>query len=264
MVYLAKRNRGFSLVELLVVIAILGILGAVLVPAVRQAILSSSLATSASNVRQLAAGTAAYLSENNHQFWPYRQNIFEDERRGTEWWFGFEPLESLQKPEGERWFEPGSGPIGGYVPAGLQPDPSFGFTGEAFKPKYRFGYIGVGYNVLLGGGWMGLEKPVRVFALENPSRTVVFATSAQVNTFQQPASSDNPMIEEFYGFDNNRGNKTVHFRHRGEALVAFADSSVGYLEMEPGSMDKRDPDARVGRLPERYILPGWKDSPQSP
>ena len=240
---------------MLLVIGILGILGAILVPAVRQAILSSSLATSASNVRQLAAGAAAYLSENNHTFWPYMERTNKGGESGVNWWFGFEPTASLGKAEGERWFKPESGPLGGFVPAGIQPDPSFGFTGNAFKPKYRSGYIGVGYNALLGGGWMGRGPPVRVINLENPARIAMFATSAQINTFQHPASSEDPMIEEFYGFDNNPRNKTVHFRHRGEALVAFADSSVGYLEMERGSLDKRDPDANVGRLPDRYVVP---------
>lgn len=253
--HIKDRRRAFTLIELLVVIGIFGILSAIAVPAVRQAILTSSLATSASNVRQLAAGAAAYLSANKQMFWPYTKNIDDGYRKGTDWWFGFEPLQSRGKPEGERWFEPESGPLGGYVPAGIQPDPSFGFTGNAFKPKYRSGHIGVGYNVLLGGGWLGRGELTRVTQLENPSRTVVFATSAQVNTFQSPASSKNPMIEEFYGFDNSSRNKTVHFRNRGEAIVAFADSSVGYLTMEPGSQDMRDPDANVGRLPERYVDP---------
>ncbi len=240
------RRSAFTLVEILVVIGILGILSAILLPAVREAVRSSSLATSASNVRQLAAGAAAYLSANNYTFWPYRKGIDDGERYGVEWWFGFEPIESIQKPEGERWFEPGSGPLGGYVPAGIQPDPSFDFAGKAFKPKFRMGYIGVGYNVLLGGGWFGVEKLARFSELKNPSRTVVFATSAQVNTFQGHASSDEPMIEEFYGIDDRE--ITVHFRHRGEALVAFADSSVGFLPMDESTLDKRAPEAYVGRF----------------
>lgn len=227
-------------------VAVVGILSGILVPAVRQAVLSSSLATSASNLRQLAAGTAAYLSENNHRFWPYRKGIDDGERYGVEWWFGFEPMESMGKPEGERWFEPGSGPLGDYIPAGIQPDPSFDFTGKAFKPKFRIGYIGVGYNVLLGGGWLGKEEMMRFSELDNPSKVVVFATSAQVNTFQEPASSDNPMIEEFYGIDDR--NTTVHFRHRGEALVAFADSSLGFLPIDESTRDLRDPKANVGRF----------------
>ena len=251
----SQKPGGFTFVELLTVIGVVGILAAILVPAVKQAVLSSSLATSASNLRQLAAGTASYLSTNNHTFWPYRQRIDDGERYGIIWWFGYEEASSLNKPEGERRFDPGQGPLAGYIPGGIQPDPSFGFSANAFKPKYKFGYLGVGYNVLLGGNWSGYGKPVRLSELENPARPVVFATSAQVNTFQHPASSDNPMIEEFYGIDDQPRNQTVHFRHRGKALVSFADSSVGFLPMAEGTADRRAPEANVGRLEERYLRP---------
>ncbi len=253
MIHNEKRTRAFTLIEILTVIAIIGLLTGIIIPTARQAILSSSLATSASNLRQIAAGGAAYLVENNHTFWPYRKNIRESGRRGVEWWFGFETLESMQRREGERWFQPGTGPLGGFIPAGPQPDPSFDFAGNAFKPKFQMGYIGIGYNVHLGGGWMGTGDLVRFSRIKEPARTVVFATSAQVNTFQKPASSDNPMIEEFYGIDEQF--KTVHFRHRGEALVSYADSSIGFLPLEGNNRDDRDPDANVGSLDRKYLLP---------
>ncbi len=242
----ARRRKAFTLIELMVVIGIVGILAAILVPAVSQVMRSTTLATSASNMRSLAAGAVSYLAYNKRTFWPYRAPGEKDGQKGVEWWFGLEPIESTMMPEGERYLLPDSGPLAGFVPGGIREDPSFAFAGTPFKPKFRNGYIGIGYNVLLGGGWMGFKEPARVFELDNPAQTVVFATSAQINTFQSPASPDNPMIEEFYGIDDRF--KTVHFRYKGEAIVAFADGSVGFLPMDPSTQDDRDPEAQIGRF----------------
>lgn len=241
-----RSRQAFTLLELLVVIGVVAILSGIIVPVARQAIHSSTLATSSSNLRQLSAGMAAYLSSNSQTFWRYRENINESDRRGVKWWFGYEDITSMRMPEGERFFDGEQGPLGGYVPGGVQPDPSFGFSGDPFKPKYHIGYIGIGYNVLLGGGWGGTQPRVRFSELSNPSRVVVFATSAQVNTFQHPASASRPMIEEFYGIDDI--NRTIHFRHRGEALVAFADASIGFLSIDESTRDQRAPGANVGRF----------------
>jgi type II secretory pathway pseudopilin PulG len=237
------RRAAFSLVELLVAIGVIVVLLAVAAPAVWGAYKTSSLAVSANNIRQLAAGSAAYLGDNNFVFWKYREGV---PRQGVRWWFGLEPSASLSASEGNRTFDPLKGPLSGYVPAGFRPDPSFGFSGKPFKPKYKFGYIGLGYNVLLGGGWTGFSPLVRYWELQNPAEIVVFATSAQVNTFQRPASSRNPMVEEFYGIDDRE--VTVHFRNNGQAMVAFANGSAGFLPMDESTLDRRAPNAQVGRF----------------
>lgn len=240
-----RKNRAFTLVELLASIAIVLVLAVVASGAGWKVYESSSLAVSANNIRQLAAGGISYLAENNNVFWPYRQANAAN-GAGVTWWFGFEPAASLGRPEGQREFDAGRGPLGCYVPKGMRPDPSFALGGNAFKPKYRSGYIGAGYNVLLGGGFLGNKPRVQALQLPDPANTVVFFTSAQVNTFQAPASAKQPMLEEFYGIDEKE--TTVHFRHNGRAMVAFATGNVGFLEMDESTRDKRLPKANVGRF----------------
>lgn len=244
-----NRNAAFTLLELMVVVAIVVTLAMITTAGARKVLHSSSLAGSVNNLRQLAAGAAAYLSDNNYTYWPYRASRMETGNRGVVWWFGFEPQSSLSLPEGRRILDTKQGPLAGYVPGGFRPDPSFSWSGKPFKPKYQFGYIGVGYNILLGGGWMGLQPRLRYWDLPNPAEVVVFSTSAQVNTFQRPATPGNPMIEEFYGIDDRE--TTVHFRHHGKAIVAFANGSAGFLEMDESTRDMRAPGADVGRFAPR-------------
>lgn len=256
------RDNAFTLVELLVVIAIIALLSLVAAPAVWGAYKSSSLAVSANNIRQLAAGGAAYLGDNNYRFWPYRRNGQVNGAKGSVWWYGFESSKSLSRPEGQRTIEMDKGPLGPYVPRNIAPDPSFGFAGKPFKPKYRHGYIGIGYNVVLSStndakrdGWMPSGGQPRLYwDLEKPEKTVVFATSAQINAFTKPASVRNPMIEEFYGFDDDpNNNPSVHFRHAGNAMVAYANGSAGFVPLEASLKDTRAPDANVGRLPPEVL-----------
>jgi prepilin-type N-terminal cleavage/methylation domain-containing protein len=250
------RAKAFTLVELLVALALLLVLSAVAAPAIRGAFKSSSLAVSATNIRQLAAGGAAYLGDNNYRFWPYRQNGTVNGEKGASWWFGFESSKSLSKPEGQREIDMTKGPLANYLPRRMTPDPSMRFSGKPFKPKYKFGYIGCGYNVVLANGWLTgtnarSTKPLRYWDLQNPSQTVTFATSAHLNTFQSPASADNPMIEEFYGI--NEKEMTVHFRHAGQAMVAFANGSAGFIPLSDGRVDSRAPEASIGRLDKKYL-----------
>lgn len=251
------EKRGFSLLELLVAIGLTVVLAGVAAPAVWGAYKTSSLAVSANNIRQLAAGGAAYLGDNDYRFWPYRRDGVVDGTRGAIWWFGFEPAPSLGQPEGQRTIDMNNGPLGPYVPRNIAPDPSFGFAGTPFKPKYRHGYIGVGYNVVLAGrnGWTPRGgPPLRYWDLSHPEKIVVFATAAQVNTFQKPASPRKPMIEEFYGFDDDRGKiPSVHFRHNGQAMVAYATGAAGFVRLDESSQDRRAPEANVGRLPRELL-----------
>jgi hypothetical protein len=250
------RRQAFTLVEMLVTLGVMVFLTFIAVLVGKGVWERSAVAVSAANLRSLAAGAQSYLAENNRQFWPYRENVVAGQYgvpgTGVRWWWGFESTASLNAGEGRRDFDASLGPLGAYVPKGTRPDLGFAVRAAAFKPKYRHGYIGIGYNVLLGGS--GFNPPSKTrpqpamsyWQLSNPARVVVFTTSAQVNTFQAPASTSKPMIEEFYGIDHRE--RTVRFLYGDTALVAFADGSCGFLPIDESTRDTRMKEANIGRF----------------
>lgn len=240
-----KTRAAFSLIELLAVIFLIAVLAAFIGPQIRRMQEVSWKAVSAHTLRSLSAAGTSYRGEHDGEFWKYR----EDSREGTRWWFGMESIGSKGAEEGSRTIEFEKGPLGPYAGGPgtrIASDPAFLAAKPRHKPKFKNGSFGYGYNAHLGGGNMGRQKLARAQSFERPGEIVVFATCAQVNTFQQPASSDNPMLEEFYLINDQE--KSVHFRFNGFALVTMADGSLRELPMEPGTQDGRMPEANIGRL----------------
>jgi prepilin-type N-terminal cleavage/methylation domain-containing protein len=77
---------GFTLVELLVVIAIIGVLTALLVPALARGKSAAKRTACASNLRQLSLAAQMYCDDNDGKLFPYR---FENDAIGTRYWFGW-------------------------------------------------------------------------------------------------------------------------------------------------------------------------------
>ena len=112
--------------------------------------------------------------------------------------------------------------------------------------KAKGAAYGYGYNLQLSSGVN--QSPKKISSITRHSDIALLADSAQVNTFQPPASPDNPMLEEFYYVSTNRNEATAHFRHAQKASVAFCDGHVAMEKMEPGSLDQHLPGQFVGRL----------------
>jgi prepilin-type N-terminal cleavage/methylation domain-containing protein len=249
-------KKAFTLIELLVVVAIIGILIGVILPVLSAAKVSSARATSTQSLHELMIAGHLYLNDNNHTFWPYEQFT----ANGTQWWFGFETWQSVGLPEGQRYCDYSQGPLGPYTmtASGIKTDPAFLQYSPRLKPKYKNGNYGYGYNTVLAADANG--NPHNEMQVTSPTEMVVFATCAQVNTFESPATPDNPMIEEFYMINDTE--VTTHFRHGRNALAAFLDGSVRALsmdtDMQPGSQDMRIPSANIGTIISSDVRqPGW-------
>jgi prepilin-type N-terminal cleavage/methylation domain-containing protein len=249
-----KTTRAFTLIELMAVMVILGVLMTLLAPAAMAVKRQTTLAVSSSALRQLSVAAQNYLAESQGQFFRARENLSD----GVQWWFGFESY-SGRKAEGKRVLDKSRGPLGPYIvdSAGRVPDFAFTSMGASFKPKFANGYFGFGVNTELTGGPMGQDpgKLRRISQLERPGRIALFATCAQINSFQAPASAKKPMLEEFYFFNTTDCRNTVHFRHGQKALVAFTDGSIQEVPGNSARWDRRLPGAAVGPLPESMILP---------
>ena len=238
----SPRAGGFTLLELLIAIGIVIVLGSVSFAAFRSLKKVAHNAKCASNLRQLGAAHQLYLNDHNGRFVPFARNT----KQGKVWYFGLEAKPGAGG-EGGRELQQSAGPLGPYLGDGhrIETCGAFNYGSAVWKPKFKGASWGYGYNWRLGGGASG-RNPAHITDLRRPQEVVVFGDCAQANTFQSPASPDNPMLEEFYII--NETFQTVHFRHGKHANFLFADGHVAGLEMEPGTADDRIKGESLGRI----------------
>jgi prepilin-type N-terminal cleavage/methylation domain-containing protein/prepilin-type processing-associated H-X9-DG protein len=241
----ASLRRAFTLIELLLVIAIIAILAALLLPTLSRSKASAQRIKCVSNLHQLGLATQMYWDENGGNCFRFTEKT----NYGRLFWFGW--IEGDNVSEGQRQFDPSAGALFPYLQGrGVELCPSLNYALTQFKLKAKGAAYGYGYNLHLG------QSPAKISKLARPSDTVLLADAAQVNTFQPPASPENPMLEEFYYVSTNRNEATAHFRHVQRASVVFCDGHVAMEKMETGSLDQNLPGQFVGRL-RQEILISW-------
>lgn len=241
-----RPGRAFSLVELLVVVAVIGLLAAVLLPALARSQAAARRIRCVANLHQL--GLAAQLYWDDHAGGAFRyRGAFTN--GGDVYWFGW----LARGAEGTRRFDPAAGALHPYLgDRGVAVCPALNYAAPDFKLKATGAAWGYGYNLHLSAP--DGQPAVNVHRLPQPAQTAFLADAAQVNTFQPPASPDNPLLEEFYYLSAHE--PTAHFRHDGAANAVFCDGHTASERPLAGTLDTRLPRANVARLrPEVLTVP---------
>ena len=218
-----RPRRAFTLIELLTVIAIVGVLAGILVPVVGAARRTAQQAASTSNLRQLATATLTYIAEQRGLFPPSMS--FDNNTR----WHGQRSSGSAPFDSAKGWLGPYLGRDGrvkvcpAWAALDLAPD------AESFET----GAGGYGYNTTYLGGPIpdtptGPYRPARFANLPQPSRTVMFATTAlaRANGLQEYPFAEPPCWLNPGGGLEGENQPSTHFRFGGKALAAWCDGRV--------------------------------------
>jgi prepilin-type N-terminal cleavage/methylation domain-containing protein/prepilin-type processing-associated H-X9-DG protein len=234
---------GFTLIELLVVTTILGLLAALLLPALGRSKGSAQSAKCIGNLRQFVLSAQMYWQDNNGRTFAYGG---EETSNGEVYWFGW----ISAGPEETRAFDPSQGALYSYMGTGVDLCPAFDYSSPQFKLKASVPTCDYGYNWYLSS-----LPPLDMKTIHQPANVALLADAAQVNTFEAPASVNNPMFEEWYYVNDDASEPNGQFRHDGDANVVFCDGHTGREQMAPGSLDVRLPNERIGWLRPAILAP---------
>ena len=240
-----SRHAGFTLIELMAVIAIVGLLVSLSARGLLQARDGAHAAVCREQLGQLQAAHLMYLEEHRGRFFPFSENTPE----GRLWYWG---LETGGTGEGSRGLDKEAARLAPYFDQGsIELCPSFARNSHHFKAKFTGASHGYGINVFLLSDWPSLMRVgeeartvYRATGIAAPVRTLAWADSAQVNTWQPPASRSNPMLEEWYYLNASNPPK-FHFRHGKSPRVQAAWMDGHVSDLAAFQLDDRA-DGRTG------------------
>lgn len=214
-----NRHLGFTLVELLVVIAIIGILAALLLPALAKAKAKANSVKCKSNLRQM--GLALHMYVDDYRFYPYYSQL-----SGSPFWYDRLAV----------YYPPGSPSDRGLSSTNFQ-CPAFkglmALAGVGSSGSYAYNRLGTGYTHNSPGSYtddqnLGLGGDPSLNALISESRVKVpsdmFAI-ADARATAAGSSGDVAVLYMPYGWTADPNEKEI-FRHGKGFNFLFCDGHV--------------------------------------
>ena len=225
--FFSSRGR-FTLVELLVVIGIIGILSAMLMPALGRAKMVAQSTDCKSNIRQIVAGNMLYADTYHGYLAPYASDMMGANKHR---WHG--SSENTSNSGGAN-YDPAKGLLSEFIGTDGKINRCVSFITPDAVQAFEKGCGGYGYNTLVGTlaeTWTSeaFASGYKLGLINASSRKIMFADSSI------PIGKNGGWGNDILGYSSSieapGGDwlmyPTMHFRHLGKANIGYCDGHVG-------------------------------------